>query len=550
MNEVEVESDYEESTMNVIEHEPVPKPKSGVNNYRLGGRRPFMTIVSLMIGPVLNQVCGALYGVISTMWVSKALGTIGVSAVSTYSTFDMIGKAFGAFISVSASTKVSQLFGKGQSDEAGQVVCDLFRMCFLMGAIVPALLLPVVNICCRWFGANDEVVDLGFKYLAPILACSFLTCIYYFCIGLLQGEGRTMLIGIVAVISLCVAMFVFETIFLFVFKTGIIGAGFATVLGDAIPGIVLISMYFAGKFTIKANWRGIFKKFSPHTFPALRVGLSQLVSNLSISIPGIVMRKLIGMSVPVDEFNDAIAGYNMVFRYAMITNCVNIAVSMGFIPAASYAYASKQYKRFLRLLLFYVIISAGWSTFTNIFSWVIPREVSKVFGSDENYLNWAEKMLKAGNATGFIMFFRFVAQGTLQALQLGGQAMLITITSQLFAIIGFAFMLYYTDKNDAVRLCYAYPLSYAFGFVFGLIILIKPLYKVYKLYKETEVYKEDSEELPKDESKSLTKTTNESGASSSIDDNVASASTTTSSSDSTNSQITSNDRECDNIVEI
>ena len=543
MDDFEIESDYEESTMNVIIHEPVPKAKSGATNYRLGGRKPFITICSLMVGPVLMQVCGALYGVVTPMWVSKALGTVGVSAVSTYSTFDMIGRAFGFFLSVSASTKVSQLFGKGQHGEAGQVICDLFRMCFVCGAIVPAILLPVVNICCRWFGANDEVIKLGFQYLCPILSCSVFTCIYVLCNGLLQGEGRTMLIGIVSVISLCVAMFVIETIFLFVFKTGMLGAGFATVLGDAIPGIVLMSMYFAGKFTVKPNWRGIFKKFSPHTLPALKVGISQLVSNLSMSIPGIVMRKLIGMSVSPDEYNDAIAGYNMVFRYAMITNCVNIAVSMGFIPAASYAYASKQYKRFLRLLLHSMTISAAWSVLTNIFSWAIPREISKIFGSEDSYLDWAEPMLKYGNATGCIMFFRFTSQGTLQALQLGGQAMIITITSQLFAIIGFAFMLYFTDKHNAVRLCWAYPLSYAFGLVFGIIILIRPLRKVYRLYKESELTKKNEEEDNHGVSELKNDIKNE-------ESNSSESKSSESSNSTSPSQITSTDKECENIVEI
>lgn len=170
-------------------------------NNRLGGWTPLITILALMSGPILMQVCGALYGIISTMWVSKSVGNIGVTAISAYSTFDNIGRAFGFFLSVSASTKVSQLFGKGKHDEANQVVCDLLRMCVVCWIIVPAILLPIVNICCKWFGCDDDVVKLGFKYICPILACSVFTCAYVLSNGLLHGEGRILLVGIISVCS-------------------------------------------------------------------------------------------------------------------------------------------------------------------------------------------------------------------------------------------------------------------------------------------------------------------------------------------------------------
>ena len=181
-------------------------------------------------------------------------------------------------------------------------------------------------------------------------------------------------------------MFVFETIFLFVFKSGIVGAGIATVLGDAIPAICLTSCYFLGKFSVKPKINGLIQKFSEHTIPTMKIGISQLVANLSMSIPGIVMRKLIGASCSDEDFNPVMADYNMVFRFAMFTNCVVIAVSMGYIPAASYAYASKNYKHFLWLTFHAVWIMQAWSLITNIPPWVCPREIIKeTTGHSENH---------------------------------------------------------------------------------------------------------------------------------------------------------------------
>ena len=454
------------------------------HNERLAGSRPLMTILKLMVGPVILQVTGALYGIISTMWVSKAIGPLGVSAVSAYTAFDNIGRAFGFFLSVSASTKISQLFGQGKADEAGQVICDLMRVALVCGAIVPAILFPVMDPCCRWFGASDDVIDLGRRYFSPIAGCSFFTCLYVACQGFLQGEGRTLLVGLIALASLCVSMFVFQTTLLFGFKTGIEGAGWSTALADIIPGVTVSVLFLSGKFTVKPKWRQLCKPFSKHTWSALRVGISQLVSNLSISIPGIVIRKLIGESVPPEEFNNAIAGYNMVFRYAMVTTCVVIGCNMGYIPAASYANAAKLYKRLLRLTLHCFWINLAWCVLTTIFSWAIPREISKVFGSGEDYLKWAAPMLKYGNALGFIMFIRINAQSFLQALRYASRTIIMTFTVQLASLIIFALILFYTDRHNAVRICWSYPLAYAFGVGMAAFMLTGPMIKVVRLYKE------------------------------------------------------------------
>ena len=71
--EIEINANEEDQE----ENKSPTKPE----NYRLGGRKPLPTILSLMGGPVLLQICGAAYGIVSTMWVSKAVGTVGVTAI-------------------------------------------------------------------------------------------------------------------------------------------------------------------------------------------------------------------------------------------------------------------------------------------------------------------------------------------------------------------------------------------------------------------------------------------------------------------------------------
>ena len=89
-----------------------PRGELTPEDLRLGGSAPLKTIFKLSVGPLLSQVTNGLYGVITTIWISKACGDDGLSAVSTMNAFDGIGRAFGFFLAIAAATQVSYLYGK------------------------------------------------------------------------------------------------------------------------------------------------------------------------------------------------------------------------------------------------------------------------------------------------------------------------------------------------------------------------------------------------------------------------------------------------------
>ena len=80
-------------------------------HFRLTGRPPLKTLLILAVGPLISQLVSAMYGVIASMWVAKAMGDQGMAAVSLFTNIDNIGRAFGFFMNCAASQKISSLFG-------------------------------------------------------------------------------------------------------------------------------------------------------------------------------------------------------------------------------------------------------------------------------------------------------------------------------------------------------------------------------------------------------------------------------------------------------
>ena len=75
--------------------------------------------------------------------------------------------------------------------------------------------------------------------------------------------------------------------------------------------------------------------------------------------------------------------------------------------------------------------------------------------------------------------------------------MILSLISHFLSIIAFAFLLYYTNKNDGVRIIWCYSMAHALGLVLSIFFLISPVKNIYhdmKLQDEEKKNKEDIEE--------------------------------------------------------
>ena len=178
-------------------------------------------------------------------------------------------------------------------------------------------------------------------------------------------------------------------------------------------------------------------------------------------------------------------GFNVICRYALIINCVLVALTTGFIPPGSYAYAAKLWKRWLLLAFHAIWMAAVWSVITGLASWIIPRQISSIFGDGEEFLDMSEGMMMYSNGLGVIAFVRFNTQAMLQTMQSATRAMIISFTSNFVATIVFAYVLFYTNDHDPQRMMWMYPLSTAVGFVLGVSLLAGPLVRIFRSAKES-----------------------------------------------------------------
>jgi Na+-driven multidrug efflux pump len=470
----------------IIATEPGPpiERRESAEDIALGSGTPLKTLVILSIGPFISQLTQALFGFIDSIWVEKGTGVEGLSAFSTFSNFDTIGRAFGFFLSVAASSKISALFGAGKADEAPQVVADLLRVGIILAIVVPAALIPCLKPAALWFGAKEELADDGFEYISYVVYFAFIPIIYVFLCGCVLAEGRTYTFAMLQLATLILDTVIFDPIFLLTLKLGMFGKALATILAEGLPMLAIAFLYFSGCFGVKPRAADLLKKFSPHTSSALKVGLSQLLQQLSLTVPALFLRKYLGMMCDSDEmYVDVTAAFNTQSRYYQILFILSAAVTMGFVPCAAYAFAAERVCRVRDLLIHCTWIGIAWAGLNMIVTMGFARQISLAFSSKESYLKYAEPQVRNSNALAVLSPISLIIQALLQALQLGGRASLVTLVTRLSPIPVFSTVLYFTGKHDPGRLLYAYAIQHAISLLVALPMGLTPLLDVLKRAK-------------------------------------------------------------------
>ena len=127
-----------------------------------------------------------------------------------------------------------------------------------------------------------------------------------------------------------------------------------------------------------------------------------------------------------------------------------------------------------------------------IFTVGIPAQISKMFSSSPTYLVYATQFVRNSNVVAFLIPVALIIQALLQSLQLGTQATIISIGTQLFPLPVFSAVLYFTDKHNPGRLLYAYPIQQALGVLISLPLGIKPMIHIIKNAKIEKEYVDTS----------------------------------------------------------
>ena len=333
----------------------------------------FLKYTSLNILGMLGLSC---YILADTFFVSKGLGTDGLTALNLAIPIYSFIHGSGLMIGMGGGTKYSILKSQEHHLEANKTFTHAL---FLTGCLTAVFV--VIGVFCSdliisLFINQGHVFDMSKTYLQVILlfAPAFLLNNVLLCF--VRNDGAPQL-SMAAMIGGSLSNIILDYIFIFPCQMGIFGAVFATGLAPIISMIIL-----SPHFIRKKNQFHIQKCYPQfkRIFDILSSGIPSLITEVSSGVVMIIFNTIILKLTG----NVGVAAYGVIANISLVVIAIYTGIAQGIQPLMSRYYGLNQMKSIHKILKYAFIMMLIISILIYGLVFLQATNITHIFNSENN----------------------------------------------------------------------------------------------------------------------------------------------------------------------
>jgi len=426
---------------------------------RLGKEKISSLLIKLSAPAIVGMLIQALYNIIDSIYVGR-IGTDSLSALSLSFPVQMILISLGVGTGVGASSLISRLLGKGNSDRASNAAEHVFFIAIIYGIVVGLAGFFLSDDIVRMFTSDPVLINLAQKYIRIIMIGSIAifapTTFNY----ILRGEGNTflpmmtMVIG--AVINIILDPFMIFGIGFFP-ELGIKGAAIATITSRMIGGIFITFILFSEKNELSLKLKDFV--FDWEIIKEIyQVGLPAVVNRLIFSFAVMFINKILG------NFNStAIAVMGIIFRLQSFFLMAVFGLNQGYLPLVGYNYGYNKPERLKRTVLLGGATALSFGTIGFIVFYFFPEFLLNLFNNDPKLMAIGVPAFKTVSLSYFFMVLNIIGVATFQAIGQGVPSLIVTFLRQAVFLVPGMFLISHFFGLEASW--YAFPIAEFTAFI-------------------------------------------------------------------------------------
>lgn len=310
----------------------------------LGTEKISRLLLRLSWPAIVSTVINMLYNLVDRIYIGNGVGKEALAGLALTMPIMIIIGAFGMMGGVGTGAVISIFLGQQKREEAEKALGQLMFMCLMSVVTIQFLALIFLDNILSCFGGNEASIPYAHSYLSIILWGSVFQHLSFSFAAQLRAEGNatkcmtTILIGAISNIIL-------DPIFIFVFKLGIAGAAYATILSMMISSSFVLYHFITGKGVIRLRWRNI--KPNPRLiWRIVSIGLSPCCVQFAHSAINVAANRCFNAYSATPELaNEGIACWSIVLSVNFIFITPLFGLAQGMQPIVGYNYGAKNWSR-------------------------------------------------------------------------------------------------------------------------------------------------------------------------------------------------------------
>lgn len=307
------------------------KDKQSVN---LGKHFTLGSLVLFTLPTVAMMVFESCYGIVDGFFVSNYAGKTSLAAVNLIFPVVMILASMGMMFGTGGSAIVAKVLGQGNEPRARRYFTLLVIAAAIIGVVVSVLGFVFMPQLAMLLGASGQLLhDANLYGRLMMLSLPFYILQFAFQ-SFFVAAGKPK-IGFLVVFAAGMTNIVLDFVFVGILGWGLVGAAFATNIGEVVGGVVPL-FYFAKRRSSLLYFE------KPH----LRLGIvgracvngsSEMVANVAMSLVSV----LYNLQLLRYLGEDGVAAYGVIMYTAMIFAAIFMGFAVGSAPLLSFQYGAQ-----------------------------------------------------------------------------------------------------------------------------------------------------------------------------------------------------------------
>ncbi|MBP3719392.1 MAG: MATE family efflux transporter [Eubacterium sp.] len=396
----------------------------------------------------------AMYNIVDSIFVSH-LSEDALTAVTLAFPLQMMIISVGSGTGVGINALLSKALGEKKQKRANKAANNGLLLTFISFIIFVAVGIFIAEPFIRSQTDSANIADMGTVYLYTCCTLSIGVFFQMTFERLLQSTGRTHL-SMISQITGAVINIIFDPIFIFGYfgieGMGVVGAAYATVLGQCVAAVVGLILNVKFNPDIKISLKKMFKPSWKTIRRIYAVGVPSILMMAIGSIMSYCMNQILGIFS-----STAVAVFGAYFKLQSFIFMPIFGLNNGLIPVLAYNYGAHSKDRIREAVRFSMKLALSIMVIGTIVFWSIPKFLLGFFDASDYMLTLGVPALRIISLS-FPVASLCIAMGSMfQAFSKSKYSLIVSVGRQLVVLIPVAWLL--AQTGEVQNVWWAFPVA-------------------------------------------------------------------------------------------
>jgi putative MATE family efflux protein len=323
---------------------------------RLGTEGVGRLLFRFSLPAITGMLVNALYNVVDRIFVGRGVNETALGGLSLVMPLMTISMAFAMLFGVGSANMISMRLGQGKRQEAENALNHCLVLLAGIGLVLMIAGIYFLDPILSILGAQEgsQALDYARSYFRIILYGSVFLQVGFGFSHCTRAQGFPTITMISMLLGAGLNT-VLDPLFIFVFKWGVEGAAWATIISQAASCVWILSFNVGKKAVIRLRWAA-FKPSFRIVYDIVGFGSAQFLLQFIMSAVQLLYNTSVGWygaaGLGVANGGDvALSGMNIVNSIIMLILMPVFGINQGAQPILGYNYGAKKYDRVFKAYL-------------------------------------------------------------------------------------------------------------------------------------------------------------------------------------------------------